>query len=89
MRIHVVVRGQVQGVGFRWFAREAARRWDLAGWVTNQADGSVKIAAEGNSDALDAFRKMLEVGPRGARVESVDDAGILNDPLERPFTIVR
>ena len=47
MRVHLVVRGRVQGVGFRWFVKEVARGLDLAGWVKNRADGGVEVVAEG------------------------------------------
>lgn len=89
MRVHLVVRGRVQGVGFRWFVREQAQRLGLAGWVRNRADGGVEIAAEGDDASIDALRGVLAQGPRGAtveRVESLDDDGA---PLDRPFTILK
>jgi acylphosphatase len=88
-RLHVVVRGRVQGVGFRWFARKTAERLGLAGWVKNLADGSVEVVAEGDQSALDAFRQALRSGPRGAAVDAVDDLEPVQDGLERPFTIAR
>lgn len=91
MRLHVVVRGRVQGVGFRWFVRETAERIAIAGWVRNRADGTVEVAAEGEADVLARFRAVLAEGPRGASVESVDDVDddSASDPLERPFKIAR
>jgi acylphosphatase len=89
MRLHVVIRGRVQGVGFRWFVREAARKLNVAGWVKNHRDGSVEVAADANTEALDAFRRLLAEGPTGATVLSVDELETGNDVLERPFTIVR
>jgi acylphosphatase len=85
----VVVRGRVQGVGFRWFARQAARRLGLAGWVSNRPDGGVEVAAEGEQSSLEVFRGMLGQGPEGAHVISVDDAGPVSGSLERPFTIMK
>ena len=89
MQMHVVVRGRVQGVGFRWFAREAATSLGLAGWVRNRPDGSVETAAEGDATALAQYRAELAKGPQGARVESVDELEPVAGPLERPFTIAR
>ena len=89
MRLHVVIRGRVQGVGFRWFVREAARKLGVAGWVRNQRDGSVEVAADGSTETLDAFRRLLAQGPPGATVLSVDELETGNDILERPFTIVK
>jgi acylphosphatase len=93
--LHVLVRGQVQGVGFRWFVREAARELNLAGWVRNRRDGSVEVAAEGEPAVLANFRQSLAEGPPRARVTSVDDVGTDSDDtptnaaLERPFTIIK
>jgi acylphosphatase len=89
MRLHVAVRGRVQGVGFRWFVRETARRLDLAGWVKNLADGSVEVAAEGCDTAIAKLRGELERGPDGAHVESVDDLSDNGDSLLKPFSILR
>lgn len=88
--MRVLVTGVVQGVGFRWFARELARRYDLAGWVKNREDGSVEIAVDGPSNRVDAFLSKVREGPPGAHVASVqalppDGLGALT----RPFTIVR
>ena len=89
MRVHVVVRGRVQGVGFRWFVREEARRLDVAGWVRNRPDGSVEVAAEGADASIHALHAALKQGPNGARVSAVDELPLESQPLERPFTILR
>ncbi|HEX8943922.1 MAG TPA: acylphosphatase [Gemmatimonadaceae bacterium] len=89
MRMHVVVRGRVQGVGFRWFVREAARELGLSGWVRNRPDGAVEVAAEGASVMLARLRAELGEGPPGAHVTSVDDLDSLDQPHEHPFAIVR
>jgi acylphosphatase len=85
-----VLSGRVQGVGFRWFARERARALSLAGWVRNLPDGAVEVAAEGAADALASFEAALRSGPPGAHVQSmavrqIDDTAT----LPQPFTIVR
>jgi acylphosphatase len=89
MRLHVVVRGRVQGVGFRWFVNQTARSLDVAGWVRNRPDGGVEVAAEGPGDAIAELRAELSRGPDGARVESLDEVDAGADPLTRPFMIVR
>lgn len=89
-RLHVEVEGIVQGVGFRWFAREAARRLDLDGWVRNRDDGCVEVAVSGSSDALRSFLAELRRGPPGALVREVRELPPDGQrDLPRPFTIAR
>lgn len=66
-----IVRGHVQGVGFRFFAQEYARIEGLHGWVRNRADGAVEVAAEGDREALWRFEGRLRQGPPGAHVDEV------------------
>jgi len=88
--LHVRVTGVVQGVGFRWFVREKARRLGLAGWVKNLPDGSVEVAASGEAGQIELLREVLAKGPEGARVEAVTPVdGASPQPLESPFTIQR
>ncbi|MEO8578081.1 MAG: acylphosphatase [Gemmatimonadales bacterium] len=84
---HFEVTGRVQGVGFRWFVRVAARRLQLAGWVMNRRDGSVEIAAEGPQEKLDQLRRQLARGPDGAFVEAVKDLEPLQEGHEFPFAM--
>jgi acylphosphatase len=67
-----VLTGRVQGVGFRYFALEAAEREGLHGWVRNLPDRSVEALAEGDEEALERFERALRHGPRGARIDHVD-----------------
>jgi acylphosphatase len=88
--IRVELDGLVQGVGFRWFAREAARRRDLSGWVKNRPDGCVEVAASGSDDQVQSFLDELRRGPTGARVMAVRELPTDGLPeLPRPFAIVR
>jgi acylphosphatase len=58
-----VVRGRVQGVGFRWFVEREAHQLAIAGWVRNNADGSVEVLAMGSRDQLQGLRSRLRAGP--------------------------
>ncbi len=88
--LHVRISGQVQGVGFRWFVREEARRLGVSGWVTNLPDGGVEVAAGGATDSLERLRRALQVGPTNSRVDDVaDESSPLATPLPYPFTIRR
>ncbi len=71
-RLEATVRGRVQGVGFRYFIVRRALELGVAGWVANQADGSVRCVAEGPPAALDALEAALRDGPTGAIVDVVD-----------------
>jgi acylphosphatase len=66
-----VVRGRVQGVGFRWFVDYEARKLGLAGWVRNNLDGCVELLAIGTEQQLAALKAKLKQGPRAARVDDV------------------
>jgi acylphosphatase len=70
-RLHAVVHGRVQGVGYRATTMDEARRLQLAGWVRNRVDGSVEVLAEGSEAKLALFLAYLKRGPLGARVTSV------------------
>ena len=66
-----VVSGRVQGVGFRYFTQDAARREGLHGYVANRDDGTVEVTAEGEADSLERFERKLRQGPSRSRVEHV------------------
>ena len=88
--IHLEVSGRVQGVGFRWFVADKARRLQLAGWVRNRSDGNVEIAASGTTDALAQLEAAVTRGPPGAQVQKVSRLShIPVDSLQSPFSIVR
>ena len=72
-RLHAVVRGRVQMVGFRYFVMEEAHALGLSGWVRNGDDGAtVEVVAEGPAEELQRLEETLRTGPRGARVEALD-----------------
>ena len=69
--LNAVVRGRVQGVGYRWTVMEKARGMGLGGWVRNEPDGSVRVLAQGEAEKLGIFLDFLHHGPRHASVENV------------------
>lgn len=71
-RIHLIVSGDVQGVGFRAWTKQQARVLSLTGWVKNREDGAVEIVAEGNRAALEALIEQAKKGPEVAWVHHVD-----------------
>lgn len=71
-RLHAVVKGSVQGVGFRYFVLDAAVALGLSGWVRNLWDGDVELIAEGEREALEKLLPILRRGPRVAHVSGVD-----------------
>ena len=83
-----MVEGHVQGVGYRWFVRESARRLGLSGWVRNRDDGSVELEAEGAAEVLETFVGELRTGNALARVSSIN-AQSIRATGERDFEIRR
>jgi acylphosphatase len=76
----LVIRGQVQGVGFRDGTVGAAREHGVAGWVRNRRDGSVEALAQGSAAAVAAFVAWCRCGPPAARVIAVEIAEASVDP---------
>jgi len=71
-RIHLVVRGRVQGVYFRATAQREARQHGLSGWIKNRPDGAVEIVAEGEEDDVKDFLSWSQKGPSKERVDDVN-----------------
>ena len=76
-----VVQGRVQGVGFRYFVDDAARREGIRGFVRNLRDGCVEVVAEGDLETMLRFERALRRGPSGARVDDVETTE--NMPTDR------
>lgn len=72
------IRGEVQGVGYRFFAQRAAARHQVVGYVRNCADGSVEALAEGPDSSVEAFKHDLATGPQWATVDQVEE--IVQEP---------
>ncbi len=86
-RLDAVVRGRVQGVGFRYFVLRQGAGLGIDGWVANEADGTVRCVAEGPRAALRELLAALRQGPSGARVEGVDVRWAAATGGLGPFTV--
>jgi acylphosphatase len=67
-----LVKGRVQGVGFRWFVEREARLIGIGGWVRNRDDGVVEVMASGTNAQLGSLYDKLKEGPRAARIDAVE-----------------
>jgi acylphosphatase len=90
--VHVVVRGRVQGVGFRAWTHHQAELRGLEGWVRNRRDGAVEAVLSGPGDLVDGMLHALRQGPASARVEAVDlkegDGSMLARPGSGRFDVL-
>ena len=68
---HYLIRGRVQGVGFRWYVHREAAALNLKGWVRNTEDGHVEVVAAGDAETLVELQAALHKGSRGSRVDAV------------------
>jgi acylphosphatase len=73
------VKGRVQGVGFRWFAKAAASRRGIVGWVRNLPDGAVEVVARAAAAQLDELSHDLRSGPPFAAVQTVENTDITDE----------
>ena len=71
MVVHYLVKGRVQGVGFRWFVQREAAELGLRGWVRNTDHGDVEVLAAGEPSELAELKDALHKGSRGSRVDAV------------------
>lgn len=87
-RVHLIVHGRVQGVGFRFFAAMVAARNDIRGFVRNCMDGTVEIDAEGTEERLQSFLAEIRRGPSYGHVDHVEETA-LPEKGYRSFDIAR
>ncbi|MEO6802626.1 MAG: acylphosphatase [Granulicella sp.] len=79
MVLHFLVKGRVQGVGFRWYIHREAAQIGLRGWVRNTADGHVEIVAAGELVPLDELKVAIRKGSRGSRVDRVVEHELIEE----------
>lgn len=84
-----LIRGLVQGVGFRFFAQRAAARHQVSGYVRNLPDGRVEALAEGEAQAVEDFKKDLSVGPAYAKVDEIEEIVLEPQGFYSSFRIER
>ena len=87
VRVRATVRGQVQGVGFRWFVVREAAQLGLVGWVANASDGGVLLEAEGERHALDRLVALVRRGPPGSDVDGVSTSELQPLGTESRFSV--
>jgi acylphosphatase len=84
-----LIRGEVQGVGYRFFAQRAAAQHQVVGYVRNMPDGSVEALAEGSAGNVEAFRNDLVTGPQWSSVAQVEELVLEPSNLYSSFRIER
>ena len=87
--LHLLIDGRVQGVGYRWFARQAGRELGLTGKVRNLPDGRVEVHAAGDSEQLARFIERLRQGPAASRVTEISEEEMATVPDWEGFDIDR
>jgi acylphosphatase len=83
------IKGEVQGVGYRFFAQRAAARHQVVGYVRNCPDGSVEALAEGSANSVEAFKHDLATGPQWAVVDQLEELNLDPTGLYSAFRIER
>ncbi|CAN5621616.1 MAG: acylphosphatase [Pyrinomonadaceae bacterium] len=84
-----LIRGGVQGVGYRFFAQRAAAKHQVVGYVRNELDGSVEVLAEGPTNDIEAFKNELAAGPQWATVEQVEEIALDPSGTHTSFRVER
>lgn len=84
-----IVRGRVQGVGFRWFVEREANALGMRGWIRNNEDSTVELIVAGDDAQHASLRSKLEQGPRGSRVDRVDEAVVQETELKQVESLAR
>ncbi len=84
-----LISGQVQGVGYRYFAQRSSAKHQIRGYVRNLEDGRVEVLVEGNAKAVEAFRQDLAAGPAYSRVGQIEELVLEPSNLYSSFRIER
>jgi acylphosphatase len=82
MVVHFLIRGRVQGVGFRWFVHREAADIGLRGWVRNTDNGEVEVLVAGDPEDIADLRAELRKGSRGSRVDAVIEHELVESEAE-------
>jgi acylphosphatase len=86
---HYLIKGRVQGVGFRWFVQREAAEIGLRGWVRNTDEGHVEVLTAGEKQDIEELETALRKGSRGSRVDGIVKHDLADEEAERlgPFEI--
>jgi acylphosphatase len=84
-----LIRGDVQGVGYRFFAQRAAARHQVVGYVRNCPDGAVEALVEGPASSVEAFKQDLATGPQWSVVDQLEEINLDPTGLYSAFRIER
>ena len=85
--VYIIIGGRVQGVGFRYFAKQKADELRITGWVRNTPDGKVEIEAEGEPQSIDNYMDWLKIGPSRALISTFSASPFEPSRNYRDFTI--
>lgn len=88
LTIHVIIRGRVQGVSFRSSLRNKAEELMVAGWARNLSDGSVEALLQGDKRNVDLLRDWCWIGPRSAKVDSINVERVETEKIYQDFSIL-
>jgi acylphosphatase len=88
IELHAIIKGRVQGVGFRWTVVDHAERFHLTGVTKNLANGTVEIYAQGSQETLEAFLDSIQKDSGLARIESVTSEYRKSDKVYQGFRII-
>ncbi|MBF4691892.1 acylphosphatase [Fusibacter ferrireducens] len=88
IRIHAIIHGRVQAVGFRYFAYHLAKQYELTGWVKNLYDGTVEMEIQGDSKTIETFLTALRKGNGFSSISAIDVDQIQLLERERKFVIL-
>lgn len=84
---HLIISGRVQGVGFRAFALDKAREFNIKGWIKNRSDGKVEALIQGRESDISKLLRFLEKGPAWARVDKIEMENEDEDRIFKSFSI--
>ena len=88
MKKHIIIKGKVQGVGFRYWLYKAAKQRNIDGWVKNKISGEVEAVLIGNDTEINNLLKLCEKGPTTSKVTKVKVENYQKDYLKKSFEII-
>lgn len=85
--VHIIVKGRVQGVGYRWFVVQKASEFNITGWVRNLPNQDIEIIAHGTKKDMEPFIDWVKTGPSLSRVLSVSISDFFADSIPDSFAV--